>query len=457
MKKIILFFAGIVIVAALYFCFSAAYANYQVHKSFTSEASYFDRFGIKYELVEQQRGFLNSVYKTKLSMIISRDIVLEATAESRAEFGIKDLNILKIGKIYTNYEYSGNIKDIFGENMFNYIANNMKNVVFDIKFDGITGKITQEPQSLTYEIDLSDALGLPVEEKMQITYDIGAASQEIKVSFDSQNIFISQHIDELTSQSNVLNQTAKIEEVDYDIALNKNDIGTWLGHIKSTAKRYDLHVEDIAGSFTNYKASASAEEENDDLLSINLKSSADELALESKDINFKIKDFLVDITVSHLEQSGINNIANKLSKINLGMGETEKTLLLGSAGVDIVPLLKFHPKISLTFAGSYNGSKTNEISGHVQYIGEDAFKVNILNFMEYLDFELKYSIDKNMLISLLQQYERDRGERLGYSLSEEEIEQIGKDSLSKFQEIGADIGGDMIKGVINKNTNFSSL
>ncbi|MDR2080983.1 MAG: DUF945 family protein [Campylobacteraceae bacterium] len=455
MKKIILFLAGIAVAAALYFCFSAAYANYQVHKYFTSEAGYFDRFGIKYELIERQRGLFSSIYKTKLSMIISRDTVLEAVIESKAKFGIRDLNIFKIGRISVNYEYSDNIKNILGEDIFNYLVISSDNITFDIGYKGIAGKTAIKPQSFTYSIDLMDAFGLESSEKIDFTYNLGAVLQEMKVSFDSRNIILKQHIEEMT-QSNTLNQTTKLEDVDYDIALNKNDIGTWLGFIKATAKKYDFHIESFDSSFADYTVSASIEEQNDGLLSVNFKNGAGEFILESNELNLTIKDFLADITVSRLEQNTIGDVVNKLSKINLDMGNNEQKLILASAAADATLLLKSQPMISFNLAGSYNNSKTNEISAYIQYIGENAYGMNIFNLKNYFDFELKYSIDKKMLVSLLQKYERDR-EKRGYSLSDEEIEQISEDYLSKLQEIGADISGDMITGTINKNTNFNSF
>ncbi|MDR1006980.1 MAG: YdgA family protein [Campylobacteraceae bacterium] len=446
MKKAIFVFIGIVIAAALYFCFTVVYANCQVHKFFTSEMSYFDRFGAKYELIEQQRGLFRSIYKTKLSVIISPDITLDTVIESRAKFGVRDSDIFKIGSMDISYEYNDDMKNMFNNNTFDYIVNNTKNVVMNIRFDGITNKMKIGSQSFEFGLDFAGAA-------REFTYSVGAYTQDIKTSFDAKNIVLNQYIEEMT-QNDTLN-FVEIKGLSYDIDLNKNKLGTWLGFIKGTAKKYDTRFyEFVAGSFTNYTTNVVFDEQDGGLMSMNFKVGADEFVAVGDEFDFIMKDAVINITVSQLKQNSINTIVNKLSKINLAMEDSKKRIILSSVVTDMLSLLESNPTISFNFAGSFNGSKTNGISGYIKYISDSAYGISLFNWQEYLDFELEYSIDKEMFVSLLKKYESTKGYKSGYSFSDEEISRLGEKYLLNFQKIGANIDGDMITGVINKNTKF---
>ncbi|MDR2100257.1 MAG: YdgA family protein [Campylobacteraceae bacterium] len=441
MKKLISVIAGIAVVGVVYFCFSAGYANFQVHKSFTGKDGHFDRFGVKYELIESQRGLLSSVYKTRLSVIVSPENVMNVTMESRAEFGVRNFDIFKIGKIHVDYEYSGNIKEVFGENIFNYLTNSTKNVVFDIGYDGLKGKITQEPQSLHINYEIYG-------KKEDFTYNFGALVQDIQVSFDVRNIVLKQHIDEITSVNDI--NSAYLKDVDYDIALNKNALDTWLGYMKTSAKQYALKAGGYMNAyFNNYTTSVSIEEQNDTLMSVNFKSAADELVFDSEEMNITLKDASFDISISQLGQESVNAVADELSKINLAMNENEQQMILVSATSDLITLLNTHPTVSFLFAGKIDDSKKNEVSGYIKYIGSNAYAISLFNLFDNFEFELRYSLDKEKFLSMIETYERNRG-----YLSDEEIEWQKEDFLSTFEEIGADLSGDMITGIINKNTNF---
>jgi hypothetical protein len=444
MKKIKFVFISIVVAAALYFCFSAAYANYQIHKSFTDEMSYFDRFGIKYELIEQQRGLFSSVYKTKFSMVISNGTVLSVTMENKAEFGIRDFDILKIGVVHSSYDYDDYIKSFWGK------RDVVNNITMDIRFNGIEASIKTKPENFETAINYND-------EQLTSNYSSGSVTQYIKSSFDSKAFVVKYSIEDIVNSVGELVLT-DMKNLTFDIDVSRNELNTWMGEIKLGAKNYNIIRQGNIGIFdtyvTNYMVTIAANEQDGGLMSVNFQNGADEIKFLSDELNITIKDILLDITISHLEQNSINAIANRLSKINLAMRDSEKQVILASAVSDAMSLLKTHPTIDFNFAGSFNGSKVNQISGYIKYIGDSVYGINLFNWQNYFDFELKYAIDKNMLMTFLQDkaIEKYKKAELSSEKTEALIEKETQDVFDKLQILGADINAEIITGTFNKNT-----
>ncbi|MDR0666207.1 MAG: YdgA family protein [Campylobacteraceae bacterium] len=445
MKKVISILAGIAVFAVLYFCFSVAYANYQIHKTFTDEASYFDRFGVKYELIEQQRGLFSSIYKTKLSTIISSNAVSSVTIESKAAFGVKSFDIFKIGSIYVTYNYDDTTKALLKSE---YLIN--QNITMDIRFDGIEAVVKTKPQNFEAATDYHG-------KELIYNYNSGVSTQYIKSSFDAKTFVIKHHMENIVNDTREL-ALINVKDLTFDINFNRNKLNTWIGEVKIGAKNYNITAQGyrrLDTHITNYSVNIAANEQSDGLMSLGFKSGADEFKVLSDELNVTIKDILLDITISNLDQNGVGDIVNKLSKINLAMRDREKEIILSSAGVDAMQLLNTRPTINFNFAGSFNGSKINQISGYIQYTGDNAYSFNPSNWQKYLDFEFKYSIDKNMLVSLLQKNARERYKRTDLTSEEIEflVEKTTQDTLNKLRSFGTDdINADVITGVFNKNT-----
>ncbi|MDR1976291.1 MAG: YdgA family protein [Campylobacteraceae bacterium] len=458
MKKLLSFFAGVVLLAAVYFCFSVAYANYQTHKLFTDEAGYFDRFGIKYELIEQKRGLFSSTYKTKLTMILVKAmnpsngtfIISTTNIDSKAEFGVRSFDIFKIGTVQVSCDYDELTKGLFKNSSFSGLPNS---TVWDIGFDGVEITIKTEP--VVFEIGTINAS----DTQINITQSNGAVTQYIKGSFDSKTFIMKQHIEDIAQDSGQV--FTDMKNLTSDIVLNRNELGTWIGEVKIAAEKYSLGFGNNSFNtlFANYATSAQSREQSNGLMTLGFKMGADRLEFLAGTFNITVKEALLDITISNLEQNSVNAIANKISKINLAMDKAQRGLITASAIPDIILLLKTNPEIIIDIRGGLDDSRINEIAGHIKYIGDNLYDINLSNWREHLDFEFGYKIDKEMVISGLQKRIRANYERRGQASEELDslVEKDIQNKLDKLQKFGADISGDMITGVVDKNTDLMAL
>jgi hypothetical protein len=450
-KRFFFVLISIAVLAVLYFIFSLLYANYQTHKSFTSEMSYFDRFGVKYELIEQQRGLFSSVYKTKLTAITTDDDITMGI-NHQAEFGIKSFDIFKIGTIKTSYEYDNYTKNLLEKNSLADVA---QETVFDIRFDGMEAFIKIEPKSFE---TTKDYYGKDIIS----TYNGSGGSYYVKGSFDSKTFFVKQYIENI-EQNSIGAASVGMKNVTFDINLHRNSLNTWLGEIKFGAKDYHIISQNNNFNFNthlvNYMANIAATEQKNDLMALSFKTATDEFVLSADTLNVTIKDMLVDVVISELEQNTINAVVNKLSKINLKTSKRDKDLTLFSISGEMISLLKTHPSITVNIKGTPNDWRTAEVAAYIKYTGDNIYGINLSNWKEYFDFEIKYSLDKKMVVAFLEQDARKKYERVGLSIEEIEVlvEKSIEFGLDNLKKLGATIEQDMITGVLNKNTKLNSI